>query len=450
MFLLGEFLEDLRNVFSLYYKKNYIRRKLFLNWDELRVHNKKMKMSLFAVFLSESLAMPALINIDQLVDCCSKTVINQDEKLTQFYQEKRLKCVLKSQKSEKDFEGLKIEGDPGLNFPEFILLICRVVAEISKSWEDSSKQELPIALERFFREYLFIRRNTEIAKGVFPFHSKSRFSQYLSRVETSNLSPISNEFFPRQLTKNIKEVKKDSNYIEENPSEINPVSVEEGLGLISKYFSEQRVGEFQLEKSDILTDINTKQKKSELEMIKSTNVVTLGTGLPVSKTGKSETRKPTLKNVISINKKIQTQEEISSKLTFQDHILANYHLKMVDGSCYKSQINKQVDTSRFGPELIYPTLRPPVFRETEKVSLLVCFTESCKKEEWVLANSVWTVLFTEMGGEINSDVLVLSFLFLVRGLMFERMNEHSFALTCFTKNLRLYPRLINKYSNKFS
>lgn len=425
--------------------------KMFLNWEEVKVHKKRMSLALFATFLAEAQIIPALMNTEQLIECCSKTIVNQEEKLTQFYQEKRLKTALKKTEVDKnDLSHLKIEGDPKISFPDFLLLLSRIASDIYKCGSDT-KSEFSTLLEKFFRETLFLRTNTEVFNGVFPFVAKTKFSFFLMKMcANRRATKLSFLMVPDikgnadSSAREASEEKEEENTYWDSEFKVEPVtlSVEEAIIKVSKYFMDKYTEDLKsTSRSSNKKMITVDSNSLKSEAFSNQQVLTIGVAPPVPKN--SAVQRPTKLNIKNL-KEMKSAEEhvfVNPQMKFNKAVLENYHKEFDDFKAFKTKIIQQADNIQFVPELMFLTLYPPPFYNQSEVSLIDCLIESGKNMNLPLALSAWKQLFEVAESENDQNSERMNYLYFLRGLMLLRQSEIPSALFNFDKCMQLYPKL---------
>ncbi len=431
--VIANYWSEIENVFTLYVKKNYVRSKLFLTWEEIKVQGKGLRLATIYVFLYEAGILPFSMSIDQFNEICSKTVITQSEKLQYFYQDKKIRVMLKRPANDTDSSSLKIDGDPCVLIHDFMLLLCKVGVEIIKMTSDS-KIDTCVTLEKFFRECLFFRTNEEVSMNQFPFESKTKFHAYLQKL-SGQLLGLENDADcqePNNDEQKMMEL--------ENMSKVQDefLTLENILQSFKSHFSLQKLTDFSTYKLFKEDDIKVKPSSAKPDKQADSKVVVIGVDIPVPKQ-RNEVKKAPVKT--KPEKPIPYEKHPEPTPTTNSTHALNFYRVLIKDSAYQDFRDQSIDPKKLNLELMYVNIPTPEFgSNSDCLEFFHCFIAGCKTGNFNMAGNVLTKLTKIIEDEFrdNQELLILSQF--LQGVLFEHMEEFAFAANCFYRCLRLYDK----------
>lgn len=438
--VLAAFGGDLRRVFTLYNATNYAAGRVFLTWEELRAHNKRMRLAHMVVLLEDSGVLPALMHIEAVCDACSRTIVNQDERLTHFYQEKRLKKAL-GRATGGEVERLKIEGDPKIGFHEFQLLLCRLAAEAMKCTLDS-KGDLAEPLERFLRLHLGLRTDAEVMDGGQVAAMRSKLTE---KVESfaSRMDSLGVECGVRGSRRDGKAL---TSLPDSGSTPTDPLEKLEGkdgletdwvLAKVKPFFPFKYLAELERQATRARKQsVGTEGQDGVTSGVLSDTVQVLGVTPPVPR-GAGTVRKAPPKPQPKENVPKDAEKPVGPPPTPSVMVPLTFYIQKNAPDTRKPQVSREVDTLTLFPEPLYITLYPLHLTDPHQTQLLECVAESAKALDFALALQAWDQLraMSATPGHIDPDTDTA--LFFLRGMVLERLGKTHLALESFYECLTL-------------
>ncbi len=437
--VIANYWNEIENIFTLYVKKNYVKSKLFLNWDEIKVQGKGMKLATIYVFLYEAGILPFHMTIDQYNDICSKTLVTMSEKLQYFYQDKKIKILLKRPANNTDSASLKIDGDPHALIHDFVLILSKIGVEIIKLHFDS-KMEASLMLEKFFRDNLFLRTNEEIKNNQLVFEPKTKFLGYLQKLHPQ-LMDLEDES-DKKDHKTTNDIIDEFESISKTQEEITPFSVV--LQSFKTHFAMQKLCEFstfKTYKDDTQNETNTSNRLNP--KANPIEALIIGVNIPVSKQ-RTESKKANIKS----NKPekpipYEKKPEVEPAKSFTHNL--NFYRALIKDEPYKDFRDRNIDPVDIELELIYSNITPPNFENnTDAFELFNCFMAGCKAGKFNMASTALARLTNIIEENFKDRVDLTNLSFFIKGMMFEHMGMYELAAHSFYKCLKNYEKLLNK------
>ena len=373
------------------------------------------------------------MSIDQFNEICSKTIITQSERLQYFYQDKKIRVMLKRPANGTDSSSLKIDGDPCVLIHDFVLLLSKVGIEIMKMTTDG-KIDTCVMLEKFFRECLFFRTNEEVLMNQFPFESKTKFHTYLQKL-SGQLLGLESETEYRESTND------EQKMIElENISRVQDeyLSIDVITQAFKSHFSLQKLTDFSTYKTFTDDESKVKPNSAKDDKGKNNKVVIIGVDIPVPKQ-RNEVKKAPVKT--KPEKPIPYEKHPEPTPTTNSTHALNFYRILIKDTAYQDFRDQAIDAKNLNLELMYMNITTPDFENNYDChEFFNCFITGCKMGNFNMASNVLAKL-TKMIEESYRDKQELMMLAqFLQGMLFEHMQENEFAANCFYRCLRIYDK----------
>lgn len=425
--VIREYLLELRLVFCLYIKQNYGEQQLFLSWEEIRIQNKRLRISYFYAFLVEATLIPRDLNIEDFVEICGKIIVTQDDKVQLFFADKKLKILSKKSSLEIDNSLLRIEGDPGVSFNEFLLILAKIGLFLCKNAAER-KTEYCVILEKFFSETLLLRNNDFVETSQFPFQTNSKFHSKLdSLTKIAQIGAKENPSFTKKL--NDRKLDLSTQYKSaEVEIETEYINKDSALAILSPFFSDSKSKEFN--KVAICLPSFSLTEKQLTEKTK-----TIGVQIPILKTRAVASR--TIVNRINKKEKVlKYQNEPQKPATRNWEHLLNFRRKLWNDQNYTEMIHKKINESDLIPEMLYLSFEQPDFNGNFECQCQYnSFQLSLKKGDFGLANYSLLELSNILKATNQWNTNIEFFIFNMKGFMKEGLGEYHAAMANFAKGI---------------
>ena len=407
-----------------------MRGKLFLTLEEVKVQGKGLRLAMVYVFLYETGIVPFNMSIDQFNEICSKTIITQSEKLHYFYQDKKIRVMLKRPANDTENSSLKIDGDPCLLIHDFVLLLSKVGLEILKMTTDG-KLDTCVMLEKFFREFLLFRTNEEVLMNIFPGESKTKFHSYLQKL-SGQLFGAQNENYGSNSIINDKKIiaLKNISRIQEEYFGLDTITQS-----FKSYFSFQKLNEFSMYKTFKNQESNLKARIGDDDKTNEFKVFVIGVDVPVPKQ-RNEARKVTIKT--KPEKSIQYEKLPDPTPTPNTIHALNFYRVLIKDTAYQDFRYQAIESKILDLELMYMNIETPDFEKNyDCFEYFNCFIASFKVRNFEIAESALEVLSKCIEEEFKGRQELVILAQFLQGMLFEHTEEYELAANCFYRCLRL-------------
>lgn len=425
--------KELQTVFTIYSNYNYIKENFYLEWEELRQQNKKMKICFLYMFLSDAQIIPAQFTVDQFIEICARVIVTQDEKLRIFFNEKLIKIFAKITNLDKNAHSECLDYDPGIFFHDFIIILSRIASVVGKHKEEL-KLDFHTCLDHFYRKFLLLRTNDEVESGEQPFQPKTSFlikikmiEQFKSKksVVLGNLNDPTDNKNPTQIYQNIKKM----DLVFRNEKLTKETTVEFLKNHFPQFMSECFYNE------QIHLSAPQSSKKDE-KTVPEENVKTLGIQVPSTKVKKNPLKNLQVRSNKKV-KKIEFLKHVEQEPTKNYDHLINFARRLNIHAIETNNESELISKLSFCPDLIFNPIQTTAFEnDFEHQNLFNSFIINCQLRNFELSQICLIDLWESLASQNKLVHCLEAIMHCLKGILFFTMKELECSMACFEKSIR--------------